>query len=120
MKKSKILVVDDNTKILYAFSTFLEKEGYLSIVVQEGIEILNIISRDKPSLVFLDIFFPDQDGFNILQQIKLNNPSLPVIIVSGHDSEENRKRARTLGASDFLEKPVSLVRIREILNKNLE
>ena len=117
MKKSKILVVDDNTKILYSFRTFLEKEGYINISAEQGCAALDLISTEKPSLVFLDISLPDINGMDILRQIKQKIPSLPVIIVSGHNSEENRNQARSLGASDFLEKPLSLTRIREILGK---
>jgi CheY-like chemotaxis protein len=116
VKKPKILVVDDNTKILYAFQSFLEKEGYISIPVSEGSNVLNIITREKPTMVFLDISMPDQDGLEILRKIKKVEPSLPVIIVSGHISDENRERALALGAFDFLEKPLSLAKIREILH----
>jgi two-component system nitrogen regulation response regulator NtrX len=116
VKKSKILVVDDNSKIQYAFQSFLEKEGYISIPVREGSDVLNIIAREKPTLVFLDISLPDQNGLDILKQIRKDWPSLPVIIVSGHTTDENRKRAKALGALDFLEKPLSLAKIRKILN----
>ena len=116
MKKSKILVVDDNSKKQYAFQSFLEKEGYISIAARGGSNVLNIIARENPSLVFLDISLPDQNGLDILQQIKKEWPSLPVIIVSGHTTDENRKRAKVLGALDFLEKPLSLAKIRKILD----
>ena len=116
MKKPKILVVDDNTKILYAFQSFLEKEGYISIPLSEGGDVMNIIAREKPTMVFLDISLPDQDGLEILREIKKVQPSLPVIIVSGHITDENRARALALGAVDFLEKPLSLAKIRELLH----
>jgi len=117
VKKSKILVVDDNKKILYSFRTFLEKEGYINISANQGSSALDLISSEKPALVFLDISLPDINGFDILSQIKQKVPSLPVIIVSGLNSEENKNQARSLGASDFLEKPISLLKIREILGK---
>jgi CheY-like chemotaxis protein len=117
VKKSKILVVDDNIKILYSFKTFLEKEGYITISADQGSAVLDLISTEKPSLIFLDISLPDMNGIDILRQIKEKIPSLPVIIVTGLNSEDNRNQARSLGASEFLEKPVSLTRIREILGK---
>jgi two-component system nitrogen regulation response regulator NtrX len=116
VKKSKILLVDDNSKIQYAFQSFLEKEGYISLSASDGSNVLNIIARENPSLVFLDISLPDQNGLDILKQIKKDYPSLPVIIVSGYISDENRKRAKDFGALDFLEKPLSLAKIRKILN----
>ena len=104
MKKSKILVVDDNSKIQYAFQSFLEKEGYISIPAREGNNVLGIIAREKPTLVFLDISLPDQNGLDILKQIRKEWPSLPVIIITGHTNDENRKRAKALGAIDFIPK----------------
>jgi len=115
MEKSKILVVDDNTKIQYAFRTFLENEGYISIPVEKGADALTILSKKKPKVVFLDIRLPDQDGLEILRQIKQKYPDLPVVIVSGHNNEKNKNRAKALGASAFLEKPLSLTKMREIL-----
>jgi DNA-binding NtrC family response regulator len=117
VKKSKVLVVDDNTKILYAFQTFLENEGYISIPLEKGGEVLKILTEKKPKVVFLDIRLPDQDGLDILRQIKQKYPDLPVVIVSGHNNEENKNRARVLGATAFLEKPLSLAKMREILKK---
>jgi CheY-like chemotaxis protein len=115
VKKSKVLVVDDNTKIQYAFQTFLENEGYISIPVEKGGDVLKILSEKKPKVVFLDIRLPDQDGLEILRQIKQKYPDLPVVIVTGDNNEENRNRARVLGATAFLEKPLSLIKMREIL-----
>ncbi len=54
VEKSKILVVDDNSKIQYAFQSFLEKEGYISIAAKGGSNVLNIIARENPSLDFLE------------------------------------------------------------------
>ena len=117
MKKSKVVIVDDNTKILYAFQSFLEKEGYVSIPVEKGNDVLSILSEEKPKVVFLDILLPDQDGLEILRQIKQKYPKLPVVIVSGHNNKENRERARNLGAFEFLEKPLSITKMRKILGE---
>ena len=117
MKKAKILVVDDSTKILYSFRTFLEKEGYINISADQGKEALNLIATEKPSLVILDISLADADGMEILRQIKLKNSTLPVIIVSSYYSDEKRNQAENLGASAFLMKPISLTSIREVLSK---
>jgi DNA-binding NtrC family response regulator len=116
VKKSRVLVVDDNTKIQYAFQAFLENEGYMSIPATKGTDVLKILSKKKPKVVFLDICLPDQDGLEILRQIKQKYPDLPVVIVTGHNNEENKIRAKALGASAFLEKPLSLIKMREILH----
>lgn len=115
MGKPKILVVDDNTKILYAFQSFLEGEGYISIPVEKGRDVMHTLSSEEPKVVILDIRLPDQDGLEILRQIKQKYPNLPVVIVSGYNNEENKEKARELGASDFLEKPLSITKIRKVL-----
>ena len=94
VEKSRILVVDDNTKIQYAFRTFLENEGYISIPVEKGGDVLKLLSEKKPRIVFLDLRLPDQDGLEILRQIKQKYPELPVVIVTGHNNTENRDRAK--------------------------
>ena len=115
MGKSRILVVDDNTKIQYAFRSFLENEGYISIPVEKGSDVLKILEHENPKVVFLDIRLPDTDGLEILRQIKQKYPGLPVVIITGHNNEENKIRAQELGADGFLEKPVSLTNMRQFL-----
>ena len=114
-KDMKILTVDDNTKILFAFDILLKKEGCISIQASSGREGLKQIRDQQPNAVFLDVSLPDIDGLSILQQIKEKYPGLPVVIITGHGSDKLRERALQYGAEAYLEKPLSVEKIREIL-----
>jgi DNA-binding NtrC family response regulator len=117
MKNLKVMVVDDNSKIIFAFHTLLEKENCLLIEAASGAEAIRKFKAGKPKAVFLDISLPDADGLDVLKKIRKKNPSIPVIIITGIGSSELRTRALQLGAYDYLEKPLSVNHIRDILNR---
>jgi len=117
MKNLKVMVVDDNLKIIFAFRTLLEKESYEFIEAGSGAEAIKMFTAGKPKAVFLDISLPDADGLDVLKKIRKKNPAIPVIIITGIGSSELRSRALQLGAYDYLEKPLSVNHIREILNR---
>ena len=105
--KKRILVVDDESPILQAVEGILEDEGFQPILVASGEEALEILNKDIPDLVLLDIWLPGIDGIEVLKQIKNNWPFLPVVVMSGHGSIETAVKATKLGAYDFIEKPLS-------------
>ncbi len=113
----KVLTVDDNTKILFAFDILLKKEGCLSIHATSGREGLRQISEHKPNAVFLDLSLPDTDGITVLKQIKQQYPKLPVIIITGHGSDQIQREALQNGAHTYLEKPISVEKIRIVLDQ---
>ena len=82
-----------------------------------GAEAIRKFKAGKPKAVFLDISLPDADGLDVLKKIRKKNPSIPVIIITGIGSSELRTRALQLGAYDYLEKPLSVNHIRDILNR---
>lgn len=117
MALPKILVVDDDEKILYAFRELLAKEGYQCLEAVNGTQALKRLTAEMISAVFLDIGLPDQDGLKILQQIRRYDRDVPVIIITSLGSDEILLRARELGATDYLQKPLSLAAIRKILRE---
>lgn len=113
------MVIDDNTKIQYAFHLLLKKEGCIIIGSMGGNDAIKKFKKKKPKAVFLDLSLPHSDGLNILQQLRKLNPSVPVIITSSINSDDIDKQAAKLGAFAYLEKPLSVNKIREVL-KNLK
>ena len=71
-------------------------------------------------LVFLDIWLPDRDGMEVLEDIKTKRESLPVVMISGHGTVEIAVKATKIGAYDFLEKPLSLERVLITAQRALE
>lgn len=101
----KILVVDDDEEVLNTLKTFLESEGHevsTSVTAQEG-KRLAIVER--PDLLFLDIRLPDQDGNEILKELKEADKDLVIIMITGYKDAEKVVSAFRLGAFDCLLKP---------------
>src|SRR5215210_5254081 len=105
--KSRILVIDDEVGIRESMRRTLEYQGYHFIGAATGQEGLALIDREAPDLVFLDIKMPGMDGLEVLERIKAINPTVPVVIVSGHGNVQTAFDARDRGAAGFIEKPFS-------------
>src|ERR671912_413002 len=117
--KSRILVIDDEVGIRDSMRRTLEYQGYQFIGAATGQEGLALIERDPPDLVFLDIKMPGMDGLEVLERIKVSNPAVPVVMVSGHGTAQNAFEARDKGASGFIEKPFSEPVLLERIEKEL-
>jgi len=103
-----ILVVDDEAKIRATLRGVLSDEGFHVLDTDEGTKVPELVTTQRPQLVILDIWMPQMDGIELLEQIKAREPDLPVIVISGHGTIETAVRATKLGATDFIEKPFSL------------
>jgi UDP-3-O-acyl N-acetylglucosamine deacetylase len=103
-----ILIVDYEAQIRTTLRGVLSDEGYRVLDAEDALKALDLISYQRPHLVILDIWMPHMDGIELLEQLKVREPELPIIVVSGHGTIETAVRATKLGASDFIEKPFSL------------
>ena len=106
-----VLVVDDEKGIRESLGDILEDEGYEVITAESGHEALKLVKVESPDLVFLDIWLPDVDGIEVLEEITSGKNSVPVVMISGHGTVDLAVKARKIGAYDFLEKPLSLERV---------
>ncbi len=106
-----ILVVDDEPAILSTLSGILSDEGYEVHVAKGGQEVIPLVQSHPPGLVLLDIWMPEPDGIETLQQLKTLFPDLIVIMMSGHGSIETAVKTIKLGAYDYIEKPLSLEKV---------
>lgn len=118
--KPKILVVDDETSILDSLRGILQDEGYLVATAASGEEALEEARKELPDLVVLDIWMPKMDGLAVLEELRRQDPQLPVVIISGHGNIETAVKATRMGAFDFVEKPLSLDRILVSVQNGLE
>jgi two-component system, NtrC family, nitrogen regulation response regulator NtrX len=117
--KPRILVIDDDAGIRESVRRTLEYQGFQFVGAATGPEGLALIEREPPDLVFLDIKMPGMDGLEVLERIKTSNPSLPVVMVSGHGTTQTGFEARDRGASGFIEKPFSEAVLIERVQKEL-
>jgi UDP-3-O-[3-hydroxymyristoyl] N-acetylglucosamine deacetylase len=120
MGKGKILIVDDEMSILESLSGILEDEGYQAITARNGIEGLEISSREFPDVTFLDIWMPDMDGLEVLRRLRAQDPDRVIIMISGHGTIASAVKAVKSGAFDFIEKPLNMDEILLSLQKAME
>ena len=113
---NQILVVDDDPYILMSLEFLMKKEGYEVKVARNGTEALEIIERDIPGLVLLDIMRPDVDGYAICRHIKSSKKlrEIKVVFLSAKSKESDIQKGYDLGASLYVTKPFST---RELMKK---
>lgn len=105
-EKTKILVIDDEDVIRRSYARALAGEHCKVDVVAGGKDALQLMERRPFDVVLLDLLMPGMDGMTVLKNIKKNWPDSEVIIITGNPALESAKEAVTLGAYDYLAKPV--------------
>ena len=108
-----ILVVDDERDIRELVAGVLEDEGYQTRDAGDSDSALEAIAARRPSLVLLDVWLQGSrlDGLELLDEIKRRDPSIPVLVISGHGNLDTAVAAIRRGASDFIEKPFEAERL---------
>ncbi|MEH2354005.1 response regulator [Nostoc sp.] len=116
-----VACVDDSPMICRSLEEILTHQGYRFVGIQESLTaVLNLI-KTKPDFIFLDLLMPKVNGYEICSQIR-KTPSLknvPVVILTGKDGIVDRMRAKLVGATDFLGKPVEAEKVLNVLHKYL-
>jgi two-component system KDP operon response regulator KdpE len=116
----RILVVDDEPRLVQVIRMNLEAEGFQVITGSNGYEALEKITREMPDLVILDVMMPDMDGFETLKRIR-ELSSVPVIFLTVKGHEYDQVRGLDLGADDYITKPFSpkvlISRIKAVLRR---
>ncbi len=121
MSAIHILVVDDEPDIRTLVQEILEDEGYEVRVAENGTLARQALRERRPDLILLDIWMPDLDGISLLKEwVEEDGLPCPVIMMSGHGTVETAVEATRLGAYDFLEKPLSMVKLLVTLERALE
>lgn len=110
MDRPKILVIDDEPDFLKVISARLEHNGFKVYLASGGQEALKSMESEIPDILILDILMPGMDGYEVLRKIRSNNKTadIPVIILSGMPSQEEKSKALDMGADDYITKPYHL------------
>ncbi len=106
LRQFRILVVDDEPRIINFLKIKLEASGYKVIVAASGREALELMPTAQPDLVVLDVMMPGIDGLETLRRVRAAS-SVPVIILSAKESSDDKVKGLKLGADDYLAKPFS-------------
>lgn len=116
-----ILVVDDDPYILLSLDLLMKKNGFDVKVARNGTEALEIVNKEIPALVLLDIMMPDVDGYAICSHIKSNKKlkDIKVVFLSAKTREADIQKGYDLGASLYITKPFStrdlMKQVKELL-----
>ncbi len=120
MKKTKILVVDDEHLIRWSLEQNLKKQGYEVVTAGTGEDALRIVRDDQPDLLLLDIQLPGISGLEVLEKVKEIDDEIIVIMVTAHGGLETAVNAMRLGAYDYINKPFNLDEMAIVIKKALE
>jgi CheY-like chemotaxis protein len=108
----RILVVDDEPVVSSMLCDVLATAGYVVASAASGAEALDLVPTFNPSVVLLDLTMPGMSGMEVLQHLRRECPRSPVVILSGNQDAEVKRRALEAGAFDYLTKPFSLALMR--------
>ncbi|MCM8776499.1 MAG: response regulator [Candidatus Omnitrophica bacterium] len=117
VKEKKILVVDDEEDVRLFLQDFLMERDMVVFSAGSGEEALEIMSREKPDIVLLDIMMPGMDGLELLSKIKQLYPKTSVIMITALNDEVKVHKAKKLGAQNYILKPFSLGYLEKELTK---
>jgi len=112
--KIRLLLVDDEEGFVTILSKRMRKRGFAVSEANSGAEAIQILRKRDFDVVVLDLKMEDMDGIEVLRIFKKMVPDLPVIMLTGHGSEEASKEGLELGAADYLTKPCEL---EELISK---
>ncbi|MDU2064809.1 MAG: response regulator transcription factor [Sporomusaceae bacterium] len=120
----KILIVDDEENIRELVKYNLERSGFLTVECGDGLAALELVKKEKPNLVLLDLMLPSLDGLEVCRALKQNQDTtaIPIIMLTAKDEEVDKVLGLELGADDYLTKPFSarelIARIKAVLRRS--
>ena len=104
----RVLVVDDDPNVVEMLQDLLVDVGYLVKHALDGTEALRLVPVFEPDVVLLDLQLPGISGIEVLDRLRRDHPTVPVIIVTGNDDVEVARRTLRGGAFDYLSKPFTV------------
>jgi DNA-binding response OmpR family regulator len=115
-----ILIVEDDHKTSSLVALYLEKEGFKTVIAEDGLAAIEIVKRQQPDFVILDLMLPKIDGWEVCRHIRRSS-DVPIIMLTAREDEVDRISGLTLGADDYVTKPFSprelVARVKAILRR---
>lgn len=113
----KLLVVDDEKGMTEQLKDFLEDRGFKVFAATSGKQGIEILNKEKPNIMILDILMPEIDGIEVLREVKKINPKTRVVMLTAVDDLKTKNIALGLGACDYLTKPYSFDQVDKTIRK---
>jgi DNA-binding response OmpR family regulator len=105
---ARILIVEDTAALAQGLRSVLQLNGHQVVLAADGRSGLAAARRDQPDLVLLDLMLPDLHGLEVLETLRTESFTMPVLVLTASGETEARERSRELGANGFLPKPFQL------------
>ncbi|MBK6266554.1 response regulator [Marivirga sp. S37H4] len=115
----KILIVDDEPNILLSLEFLMKKEGYEVFIARNGREAIEIVKKELPDALILDIMMPEVDGFEVCEFIKKNNKTahIKVVFLTAKAKDSDIQKGLSVGADLYLKKPFSTKELVKKVNE---
>lgn len=114
----KILIVDDNDLMRALLRGILRNADYqITGEARNGAVALELVERDKPDIICMDVMMPEMDGLEALQNIKAAHPEIIVVMITGNPSVENVQESIRSGANGFIIKPFNAAKVLDTLER---
>jgi len=119
--QKRVLIVDDEAYVIRSLGFVLQRAGYAVLEARDGQQALEVIHRERPDLVILDIMLPGVDGYEVCRQVKSSEEfcSIPVVMLTAKGQDVDREQALAAGADEYMTKPFSPSRAVETINSLL-
>ena len=105
--KTKLLIIEDDADLVKALELYFSRAGYEVVTAANGLEGLQVLYKERPDIVILDIAMPKLDGWEVCRRIR-ELSQVPIVILTARVQEDERVKGLKLGADDYVVKPFSL------------
>jgi CheY-like chemotaxis protein len=113
----EIMIVDDEPQVAEVLAQSLARQGHRTTVVHSGQEALEQLHTVAVDAMFLDVSMPGMNGLDVMAEVKRLKPSLAVVVITGHATEDEVERVKELGAVDVIQKPSALMHYRRAIER---
>ena len=115
---AKVLIVDDDKNICELLRLYIEKDGYETVIANDGDEAIKTFGAEKPDIILLDVMLPKLDGWQVCREIRKSS-QVPIIMLTAKGETFDKVFGLELGADDYITKPFSLAVLRARVNTQL-
>jgi DNA-binding NtrC family response regulator len=120
MTRTKVLLVDDEVEFASALSERLQMRNYDVRTASNGLEAMALFHASPPDIVLLDLRIPGMDGLEILSNIKKFDPSIEVLMLTGHGDRESVQKGMQTGALEYIMKPIDIDELTSKINRAMK
>jgi CheY-like chemotaxis protein len=114
-----ILLTEDNQDMIDLVELILRDSGYKLILAHDGIEAVNTCLEQQPDLVLMDLRMPNMDGFHATMILRDKGFTKPIVVLTGSESEQDRKRAKEVGCNEYILKTLEMSDLEDVIDRYL-